>query len=72
MKAKLAILLVLIVSVFIVGCSGANSQYDGYASYNQPQGQGQPNSAVGGGCGVAPSSEYTDSSSGLDSAASFM
>ena len=57
MKLKTAILLVLVISVFLVGCG---KQYDtaGYATYNQQQGQQQP--YVGGGCGVAPSAAYED------------
>lgn len=53
MKAKLAILLVLVFSVVLVGC--ASSGQNGYSTYNQPQQQGQ---YVGGGCGVAPSGDY--------------
>ena len=55
MKLKTAILLVLVISVFLVGCG--QKKYDtGYATYNQQQ-QGQ---YVGGGCGVAPQADYED------------
>lgn len=53
MNTKIAILVVLVFSVFLVGC--ASSGQSGYATYNQPQQQGQ---YVGGGCGVAPSGAY--------------
>jgi len=53
MKAKLAILAILLVSVFLIGCT--STQSSGYAAYNQPQQQGQ---YVGGGCGVAPNADY--------------
>ena len=58
MNVKLAIFVVLVVSVFLVGCS-PKTQYNGYAAYNQPQGQ-QPQGGqyVGGGCGVAPNAPY--------------
>ena len=54
MNVKTAILVVLVFSVFLVGCTSSNTS--GYAAYNQPQ-QGQ---YVGGGCGVAPSADYED------------
>ena len=54
MNAKLLILLVLVVGIFLIGCSQSPS--GNYAAYNQPQ-QGQ---YVGGGCGVAPSADYED------------
>ena len=63
MNAKLVVLLVLVVGVMLVGCNSANS--NGYATYNQPQGQ-QQNQYVGGGCGVAPQSGYTDVSEAFD------
>ncbi|MBS3101063.1 hypothetical protein J4204_02940 [Candidatus Woesearchaeota archaeon] len=66
MNIKTAILAVLVVSVFLVGCG---KQYDtaGYATYNQ-QGQ-QQGQYVGGGCGVAPQADYNDVSvDELDSA----
>lgn len=53
MNAKAIVLAVLLASVFLVGCT--SSQSDKYATYNQPQQQGQ---YVGGGCGVAPSGDY--------------
>lgn len=64
MNVKIAILVVLVFSVFLVGC--ASSGQNGYATYNQPQQQGQ---YVGGGCGVAPSAAYEDTPiDALDSA----
>ena len=60
MKLKTAILLVLVISVFLVGCGKQNTA--GYATYNQ-QGQQQP--YVGGGCGVAPQADYNDASIGV-------
>ena len=55
MNAKIFLLAVLIVSVFLIGCT--SNQGSNYAAYNQPQGQagaGQPPPGyVGGGCGVA-------------------
>jgi hypothetical protein len=56
MKAKILVLAVLVVSVFLVGCS--KDPTGNYAAYNNPQGQQQP--YVGGGCGVAPSGDYGD------------
>ena len=56
MNIKTAILAVLVLSIFLVGCS-PKTEYSGYATYNQPQGQ-QP--YVGGGCGVAPTGNYED------------
>lgn len=59
MKTKIAVLLaVLVIGLFLAGCSGTTSGGSTYNSYNQPQ--GQQNQYVGGGCGVAPSAEYTD------------
>ena len=57
MNTKATILLVLVVGIFLVGCS--QSPTGNYAGYNQPQGQ-QPQGGqyVGGGCGVAPQGEY--------------
>ena len=59
MNVKTALVAVLLVSVFLIGCT--SSQGSGYAAYNQPQ-QGQPQQGqyVGGGCGVAPSAAYED------------
>lgn len=54
MKAKLAIVLALVLGVLLVGC--ASSGQNGYSTYNQPQ--GQQGQYVGGGCGVAPSGDY--------------
>ena len=59
MNLKTALLVVLVFSVFLVGC--AESKTTGYSAYNQPQGQQQP--YVGGGCGVAPSADYKDTPS---------
>ena len=59
MKTKIAILLVLVVSIFLIGC--ASSPSGNYANYNQPQQQGQPQQqVVGGGCGVAPQNAYSE------------
>ncbi|MBI2654072.1 hypothetical protein HYX02_04640 [Candidatus Woesearchaeota archaeon] len=54
MKTKAIVLLVLVLGVFLFGCTQSQS---GYSTYNQPQQQGQ---YVGGGCGVAPSADYAD------------
>ena len=54
MNAKVLVLLVLVASIFLVGCQ---AEPNGYATYNQQQQQGQ---YVGGGCGVAPSADYED------------
>jgi len=64
MNAKAIVLAALLVSIILVGC--ASSSTDGYGTYNQPQ-QGQQGQYVGGGCGVAPSGDYVDSSAILDS-----
>ena len=65
MNAKAIVLVVLLVSVFLVGCTSSDTS--GYAAYNQPQGQPQ-GQYVGGGCGVAPSADYEDTPVGaLDS-----
>ena len=57
MKTKLAILAVLVVSIFLIGCSSSQP----YQNYNQPQQQGQPQQqVVGGGCGVAPQNAYSE------------
>lgn len=58
MNAKALVLVLLLVSIFLVGC--ASSSQSGYATYNQPQGQPQGGQYVGGGCGVAPSGDYED------------
>ena len=65
MNAKLVVLLVLVVGVLLVGCNSASN--DGYATYNQQQGQ-QQNPYVGGGCGVATSADYQEPISVKDSA----
>ena len=59
MNTKILVLAVLIVGIFLVGCS-KGTNYDGYATYNNPQGNGQQQPYVGGGCGVAPSGDYAD------------
>lgn len=46
------VLVVLLASVFLIGCS--RSDTGGYSTYDQPQQQ----QYVGGGCGVAPSTGY--------------
>ena len=58
MNIKTALLIVLVFSVFLIGCESKTS---GYASYNQPHGQEPPQQGqyVSGGCGVAPSAEYS-------------
>ena len=56
MKIKTAILVVLVFSAFLFGCT--SSKTSGYATYNQPQPQG--GQYVGGGCGVAPNAAYED------------
>ena len=53
MKMKSVILIVILFSVFLIGCTSSQT---GYSSYNQPQQQ----QYVGGGCGVAPSGDYGD------------
>ena len=58
MKIKAAILAVLLVGIFLAGCE-PSSKLDTYATYNQPQ-QQQQNQYVGGGCGVAPGSDYSE------------
>jgi len=55
MNKKAILLAVLIVGVFLAGCT---SSQDGYATYNQQQGGQQP--YVGGGCGVAPNADYSN------------
>jgi len=60
MNAKIIVLLVLAVGVLLVGCNSASS--DGYATYNQQQ--GQQNQYVGGGCGVAAETDYGVPSTG--------
>ena len=63
MNAKLMLLLVLFVGLLLAGCNSDSN--DGYERYNQQQGQ-QQNQYVGGGCGVAPQSGYTDVSDAFD------
>lgn len=66
MNKGLAILVVLFIGVFLASCSQSPS--GNYAAYNQPQ-QGQQNPYVGGGCGVAPSDDYSAPIEVSDSAA---
>ena len=58
MNVKTVFLALLIVGVFLIGCTSGQN----YQSYNQPsqgqQGQQQNGQYVGGGCGVAPSGSY--------------
>jgi len=54
MNSKAIVLAVLLVGLFLAGCTTSQTGSNGYATYNQPQ-QGQ---YVGGGCGVAPSAGY--------------
>ena len=56
MNTKLVVFVVLLVSVFLIGCTSSQSKY---TAYNQPQGQ-QQGQYVGGGCGVASSADYED------------
>ena len=60
MNAKTLVLVVLLVSVFLVGCPSSNT--GAYAAYNQPQQGQQPQGGqyVGGGCGVAPQGSAAD------------
>ncbi len=58
MNIKLAILVALVFSALLVGCTSSPS--NGYATYNQPQGQPQGGQYVGGGCGVAPNADYSE------------
>ena len=57
MKKYLALAAVFaLVSLFVIGCTGANDSQASYSAYGQPavQGGGQaPQGYVGGGCGVA-------------------
>ena len=66
MNVKIVVLVVLVVSAFLIGCSQSPS--GDYASYNQPQGQPQGGQYVGGGCGVAPNTGYQEPVSVKDSA----
>ena len=65
MDMKLAALIVLVIGIFLVGCS---SSQPGYAAYNQypQQQQGQ---YIGGGCGVAPHADYAVGPTGSSSSA---
>lgn len=53
MNVKTAILVLLVLSAFLAGCTSSQTG-TGYAGYNQPQ----QNQYVGGGCGVAPNAAY--------------
>lgn len=57
MNAKIVLMAVLVLAVFVAGCEKSNS---GYANYNQQAGQAPQGQYVGGGCGVAPSADYED------------
>ncbi|MBI2651171.1 hypothetical protein HYX01_01765 [Candidatus Woesearchaeota archaeon] len=58
MKYKTILLLVLLVGIVVL--AGCKQSSTGYATYNPQQGQQQP--YVGGGCGVAPASNYEPAS----------
>ena len=61
MNTKALVLVVLVVSVFLIGCSQSPS--GNYAAYDQPRQQGQQPQGgqyVGGGCGVAPQGNVAD------------
>jgi len=47
---------VLIVAIFLLGCTQSGSNYNAYAGA-KPQGQPQ-GQYVGGGCGVSPQADY--------------
>jgi len=64
MNAKVIVLLVLLLGVFLVGCTSSPSQ--NYAAYNNPQNP-QQGQYVGGGCGVVTNADYADNSAILDS-----
>ncbi len=53
MKKIVILLVVVLLGVFLLGCS----QQPNYSNYNQ-QPQGQQCQYVGGGCGVAPAGDY--------------
>jgi hypothetical protein len=56
MNMKLLLAIVLLVSVFVLGCQPQQN----YAAYNQQGGQAQGGQYVGGGCGVLPDAPYKD------------
>ncbi|MAG91250.1 hypothetical protein CMO83_01075 [Candidatus Woesearchaeota archaeon] len=55
MNVKILMVVVLLVGVFLFGCTSPNTTG---GAFNQQQGQQQP--FVGGGCGVAPHADYED------------
>ena len=63
----MVLLIVLLASALVAGC--ASSGADAYSTYSQG-GQPQQQQYVGGGCGVAPSAEYSDASGILNSESS--
>ena len=58
MKFSNVFMLLLIVSLFVVGCTDAQSRYSS-SSYNYPQAGGAPAPAAGG-CGVAAPADAQD------------
>jgi len=64
MKLKVALFVVLVVSIFLLGCQQQTQPPSGFAT--QPG--GQPSPFVGGGCGVAPDGNYEDSEIPVSSA----
>ena len=60
-NAKIAILMLLVFSALLIGCT---SSQPSYAAYSQGAPQGQGGQYVGGGCGVAPSGNYEDTNTG--------
>ncbi len=65
MYSKAVVLLVLVLGVFLIGCTSSPSQ--NYAAYNNPQNPQQQGQYVGGGCGVASNADNADNSAILDS-----
>ena len=58
MNAKVIVLLVLVLGIFLAGCT--SSSQNGYAGYNNPQNPQQQGQYVGGGCGVAADADYSE------------
>ncbi len=50
------VIFVMVLGVLLVGCTSSQTGPAGYSNYNSPEQQ----QYVGGGCGVAPSGDYTD------------